>query len=123
MLGIAAAHAQDSAYILAPDRVFDGEEMHEGWLVRVENGRIAAAGLAADKTGATRINLDGMTLMPGLIDAHSHVLLHPYDETSWNDQVLRESTAERSARAVNHLRATLMAGFSGGCDVIALAGV
>ena len=54
----------------------------------------------------------GTTLMPGLIEGHSHVLLHPYNETSWNDQVLHESLGVRTARAVNHLRATLMAGFT-----------
>ena len=100
------------AYVLAPDRVFDGETMHEGWRVRVEDGRIAAAGTTVDETGASVIDLSGMTLTPGLIDLHSHVLLHPYDETSWNDQVLKESVAERSVRAANHLGATLMAGFT-----------
>jgi imidazolonepropionase-like amidohydrolase len=50
--------------------------------------------------------------LPGLIEGHSHILLHPYNEVSWNDQVLRESVAERSARAVNHLRASLMAGIT-----------
>ncbi|MGH6628813.1 MAG: metal-dependent hydrolase family protein, partial [Burkholderiales bacterium] len=54
----------------------------------------------------------GMTLLPGLIDAHSHVLLHPYSETSWNDQVAHESQALRVARATNHLRRTLLAGFT-----------
>ncbi len=53
-----------------------------------------------------------MTLMPGMIEGHSHLFLHPYDETSWNDQVMNESRAERTARAVTHARATLMAGFT-----------
>ncbi len=110
MLATFEAGAQN--YVLAPDRVFDGEAMHEGWQVRVEGGRISAAGPTVDQTGAEVIDLSGMTLTPGLIDAHSHVLLHPYDETTWNDQVLKESIAERSARAVNHLQATLDAGFT-----------
>jgi imidazolonepropionase-like amidohydrolase len=50
--------------------------------------------------------------MPGLIEAHSHVLLHPYSETVWNDQVARESLSLRVARATNHLRNTLSAGFT-----------
>jgi imidazolonepropionase-like amidohydrolase len=50
--------------------------------------------------------------MPGLIDAHSHVLLHPYSETVWNDQVAREALSLRVARATNHLRNTLQAGFT-----------
>src|SRR5690606_8418638 len=62
--------------------------------------------------GATRIDLSGTTLLPGLIDAHSHMFLHPYDEASWNDQVLKEPLALRVARATNHARATLMAGFT-----------
>lgn len=110
--GAASAGAEGPAIVLAPDRVFDGERVHEGWRVRIEGGRIAAAGPSVEEAGAERIDLAGMTLTPGLIDAHSHVLLHPYDETSWNDQVLKESVAERSVRAANHLRDTLMAGFT-----------
>ncbi len=58
------------------------------------------------------IDLPGLTLLPGLIEAHSHVLLHPYSETPWNDQVARESLSLRVARATNHLRDTLQAGFT-----------
>jgi imidazolonepropionase-like amidohydrolase len=103
--------------LLVPDRVWDGvqDAPHSGWTVLVTGNRIVAAGPRSQITvpaGATTVNLPGTTLMPGLIDAHSHVLLHPYNETSWNDQVLHESLALRTARAVNHLRATLMAGFT-----------
>ena len=104
--------AQAETFLLAPDRIFDGVQMQAGWKVRVEDGRITAAGPDVMTDGAVVIDLSGMTLLPGLIDAHSHVLLHPYDETPWNDQVLKESEAERVARAVNHLNATLMAGFT-----------
>ena len=96
-------------------RVFDGEAVHEGWAVRVQGERIEAAGPAAsiDTSGATILDLGaGATLLPGLVEGHSHVLLHPYNETNWNDQVLKEGVALRAARAVNHLRATLMAGFT-----------
>jgi imidazolonepropionase-like amidohydrolase len=88
--------------------------MHASWAVLVRGHVIERAGPAAGVAapGAETIDLPGATLMPGLIDAHSHVLLHPYDETSWNDQVLREPEALRVARAVNHLRATLEAGFT-----------
>src|SRR5213076_837397 len=61
---------------------------------------------------AKAIELAGMTLMPGLIDAHSHMLLHPYSETPWADQVAREALSLRVARATNHLRNTLLAGFT-----------
>jgi imidazolonepropionase-like amidohydrolase len=108
------ATADAAVTVLRPDRVFDGEVMHEGWAVRVRGDRIDAAGPAATVAvpGATTVDLPGTTLMPGLIEGHSHVLLHPYNETSWNDQVLRESLGVRVARATNHLRATLMAGFT-----------
>jgi imidazolonepropionase-like amidohydrolase len=88
--------------------------MHEGWAVRVQDERIQAAGPSASiaAAGATVIDLPGTTLLPGLVEGHSHVLLHPYNETSWNDQVLHESLGVRTARAVNHLRATLLAGFT-----------
>src|SRR5918993_3426478 len=74
--------------VLRPARVFDGDLMHEGWAVRVRGDRIEAAGPAAAvaPAGATTIDLPGATLMPGLIEGHSHLLLHPYNETSWNDQ-------------------------------------
>jgi imidazolonepropionase-like amidohydrolase len=94
--------------------VFDGDTLHEGWAVRVQGERIQSAGPSASipAAGATVIDLPGTTLLPGLIEGHSHVLLHPYNETSWNDQVLHESLGLRTARAVNHLRATLLAGFT-----------
>lgn len=100
--------------VLRPARVFDGEAMHEGWAVRVKANRIEAAGPAGgiESAGATLLELPGMTLMPGLIEGHSHVLLHAYSETPWVDQVTHESLGLRTARAVNHCRATLMAGFT-----------
>jgi imidazolonepropionase-like amidohydrolase len=104
----------DSFYLLKPDRVFDGEQMHSDWIVLVKGNSIEAAGSMNFKLPAnTRvIELKGTTLLPGLIEGHSHLFLHPYNEVSWNDQVLKESRAERTARAVNHAKATLMAGFT-----------
>lgn len=107
------AQAPPAAVVLQPDRVFDGETMHAGWIVVVRGDRIVAAGPPATITApanARTLALPGTTLMPGLIEGHSHLLLHPYNETSWNDQVLREPLALRVARGVNHARATLMAG-------------
>lgn len=98
------------SWLLVPDRVFDGTTMHEGWSVLVRDGLIEAAGPNVSGAGATELSLPGTTLMPGMIEGHSHLLLHPYDETSWTDQVLLESHAERAARATVHARATLMAG-------------
>jgi imidazolonepropionase-like amidohydrolase len=106
--------AAQTVTVLRPARVFDGESMHEGWAVRVRGDRIDAAGPAAgiDSANAKVVDLAGATLMPGLVEGHSHILLHPYNETTWNDQVAHEGLALRAARAVNHLRATLMAGFT-----------
>ncbi len=103
-----------TAILLRPSAVFDGvsNRAHAGWSVRVEGNRIVAVGPSVSGEGAEVVDLPGMTLLPGLIDAHSHVLLHPYDETSWDDQVLREPLALRVARATRHLRQTLMAGFT-----------
>ena len=104
----------DSIYLLKPDRVFDGEQMHTNWVVLVQKNKIVQAGpLNFKLPAATRIiELKGTTLLPGLIEGHSHLFLHPYDEVSWNDQVIKESRAERTARAVNHAKATLLAGFT-----------
>jgi imidazolonepropionase-like amidohydrolase len=99
--------------LLVADRVYDGEAVRTGWVVVVRDRRIEAAGPAASVSapaGARRIVLTGMTLMPGLIEGHSHLLLHPYNETTWNDQVAREPLAYRVARAVVHAERTLMAG-------------
>ncbi len=107
--------AADSFYLLRPDKVFDGEQMHDGWQVLVHGRLIEAAGAPGSiKTpaGTVIIDLKGATLLPGLIEGHSHLFLHPYNEVSWNDQVLKESRAERTARAVVHARATLLAGFT-----------
>lgn len=102
-----------SQTLLKPDRVFDGNKTHEGWVVLVEGNRILNVGptrnVKAPK-GTKEIVLNGKTLMPGLIEGHSHVLLHPYNETVWNDQVLKESPVERSIRATNHVKSSLLAG-------------
>lgn len=108
--------AEPVATLLRPARVFDGEVSHSGWVVLVRGEKIVAAGPGAEVAvppDARVIELGAnSTLLPGLIDAHSHVLLHPYSETPWNDQVAKESAALRVARATNHLRATLQAGFT-----------
>ena len=99
--------------LLHPAAVFDGEALHPGWTVLVAGDRIAAAGPGVvAPAGTETVELPGDTLIPGLIDAHVHLFLHPYDETSWNDQVLKEPLSLRVARAVAAARATLRAGFT-----------
>lgn len=114
ILPFPATAQTDSFYLLKPARVFDGESMHAGWIVLVHKNKIEAAGDMNFKLPAnTRvIELKGTTLLPGLIEGHPHLFLHPYNEVSWNDQVLRESRAERTARAVVHADSTLLAGFT-----------
>jgi imidazolonepropionase-like amidohydrolase len=103
----------DKYVLLKADRVFDGETMHNNWTVLIKNKLIEQVGIIQNvPPGTETINLPGTTLLPGMIEGHSHLFLHPYNETSWNDQVLKESRAERTARAVNHAKATLLAGFT-----------
>jgi imidazolonepropionase-like amidohydrolase len=111
----AALISQEHTYLIKPSRIFDGSQLKEGWAVLVRGSKIVAAGTPGEikiPKEAKLIELPGTTLMPGLIEGHSHVLLHPYSETSWNDQVARESQSLRVARATNHLRNTLHAGFT-----------
>jgi len=110
-----AAPAVADTLLLRPARVFDGvnPQPHEGWQILVEGDKIAAVGpnLSAPP-GARTIDLPGTTLLPGMIEGHSHLFLHPYNETKWDDQVLHEPLALRTARAVVHAEKTLMAGFT-----------
>lgn len=109
------ASASAEPILLRPEAVFDGQELHRGWAVVVEGDKIAAAGPAAQINAPSRgkvLELRGETLLPGLIEGHSHLLLHPYNETSWNDQITSESFALRVARATVHAQRTLFAGFT-----------
>ena len=114
-LALPAYAASENVYAIEAAHVFDGETLHAGWVVVVRGERIEAAGptvMVTVPSDAERVALGGATLLPGLIEAHSHVLLHPYNEASWNDQVLREARALRVARATNHVRDSLLAGFT-----------
>src|SRR5258706_4176532 len=104
-----------ASYYITADRIFDGEVMHEGWAVIVEHDKIAAAGpkeKIKGPVGAIRISNANTTLVPGLIEGHSHLFLYPYNITDWSTQVLKESDSYRTARATVHAKNTLMAGFT-----------
>jgi imidazolonepropionase-like amidohydrolase len=118
--GVVAADQPDPTeptdlWVLKPARVFDGVAIHENWLVVVRGQKIDSAG-PADKIevpkGARVVAMPNSTLLPGLIDAHTHLLLHPYNEATWDDQVLKQPLALRVCRATNHAKATLLAGFT-----------
>lgn len=114
---VVLSQSAESVFLLRPARVFDAEDgkVHEGWVVLVRGERIAAVGpkeQVAIPQDARTIELPGMTLLPGLMDIHSHIFLHPYNETLWNDQVLKEPPAYRTIEAVLHCERTLMAGFT-----------
>lgn len=103
-------HAQ--TIILKATRIFDGEAMRKDQCIVIEDQKINYVGRCLQWNDVEVIDLGDATLLPGLIEGHSHILLHPYNETSWNDQVLKESYGERAARAVNHVRWSLDAGIT-----------
>ncbi len=115
------SRAQDAtAYYLTGDRVFDGETMHEGWAVLVSGNKIVSSGpkeKIVAPANAIKISYPNSTLMPGLIEGHSHLLLYPYNITDWDTQVLKETDSYRTARATVHAKNTLMAGFTTARDL------
>jgi imidazolonepropionase-like amidohydrolase len=114
LLATPAPAQPQQAILIRPARVFDGVDPrpHENWEVLVKGARIVAVGLNLDARNAEIMLLPDATLMPGMIEGHSHLFLHPYNETLWNDQVLHEPLALRTARAVAQAERTLKAGFT-----------
>jgi len=116
LLSFASSVLAARPVLLTPERVWTGEgAAHHGWSVLVVEGKVAAAGPTAAiqaPADVERVSLPGKTLLPGLMDLHSHVLLHPYNETSWDDQVLKEPEAYRVLLAARHVQAQLQSGFT-----------
>lgn len=104
--------AQTTIKITA-DRLFDGERMHSNYGIIIQGDQIVSVG-PSNSLGIAdgSFSMGDATLMPGMIEGHAHILLHPYNETGWNEQVLNESEAERVIRATNHARHTIEAGFT-----------
>jgi len=113
--GAGAKSDAPGSFLLRPAAVFDGQQLHAGWAVLVRGDKIEAAGPAKEIAAAgdaRTIDLPNDTLIPGMIEGHSHLFLHPYNETPWNDQVTNGSLAFRTARATAHAQRTLLAGFT-----------
>ena len=102
--------------LLEPAQVWTaGEPVHSGWVVLIDGDQIKAVGPKANVTApadAEHIALPGMTVLPGLMDLHSHIFLHPYNEKLWDLQVLTEPPMYRAVLATKHAEETLMAGFT-----------
>ncbi|HAA16041.1 MAG TPA: amidohydrolase, partial [Cytophagales bacterium] len=108
-------YAQTVGYYLEPEWVFDGEALHQGWVVRVQGNQIVEAGprrAVRVQSFDEVIKLPNKTLMPGMIEGHSHLLLYPYNITNWNDQVLKESSELRAIRGAEAAKTTLLAGWT-----------
>jgi len=95
-------------------------EMRSNALVVVENGRITRVGGTAPR-GAEIIDLGDATLLPGLMDLHTH--LAGDLEGNWVTRDVRETSAHQALRAAGNARTTLMAGFTTVRDMSGFAGV
>ncbi len=112
---VSSSAAQDEPYLLTNVRILDvgTGDLSEPQKILIADGRIAGIEVAFDNEGMLRaIDCGGRIVMPGLIDLHSHLLLHPYDEASWNEQVLNESLELRTIRGTVAARKTIEAGFT-----------
>src|SRR5579863_6082678 len=114
-LQVQAAPPPPSTLLIRADHVLDptGEKWLDHRTVLIIDGKINR--ISDEKLlppGGQVIDGAGLWLIPGLIDLHSHLLLHPYNEAPWNVQVLFETLEERTIRATVAARNTLMAGFT-----------
>ena len=100
--------------LLSADHLFDGTTMHDDWSVLFTGQEILEVGPTAKLLGKadSTVSIEKGTIMPGMIEGHAHVLLYPYNQTSWNDQVLRESPNLRAIRGAKMAEKNLMAGFT-----------
>ena len=119
---VAQVATGDTSVIIVPARVFDAPKgvVHDGWAVVVRGSKIVAVGPRSGLVlppNTREVDLPNTTLLPGLIEGHSHLFLHPYVEAPWADQVLKEPLALRVARATVAARLTLQAGFTSERDL------
>ncbi len=111
------AAGQQTTIALRAARMVDVEQgrIVTNAVILVRGGLIIAAGSGlAIPPGAQVVSLGDLTLMPGLIDCHVHLFLHPGSETM---QTVRESTPQRTIQALLAAKADLMAGFTSEKDM------
>jgi imidazolonepropionase-like amidohydrolase len=109
--------ADNNAILITGAKILD---VHAGRVVEgrdllLSGGKISQirpSGQCTPPAEVQKLDLSGLVVMPGLIDLHTHLLLHPYDEAVWDDQVLKESLEFRTIRATVAARQTLDAGFT-----------
>ena len=114
ILSIFSGWAHGQNILISAENVFDGQEMKRNWGVVISGNYILEVAPVNKITSSvdSTIYLDNGTLMPGMIEGHSHVLLYPYDQTNWNDQVLKESRSLRAIRGAKMANQNLKAGFT-----------
>lgn len=114
---VSQAAAAPHATVLHAARLLDiktGKLIQPGEIL-VEGERITQVGSSVKHpTGAEILDLGDRTLMPGLIDAHIHLFLHPGAEDL---QTVQESVPERTIMATLAARDDLMAGFTAERDM------
>ncbi len=113
---VAPVLAQTQTVVLKAARMLDvraGRVVEPG-LVEVQGERIVAVGGTGGPAGAEVIELGDVTLMPGMIDAHVHLFLHPGAEDL---QTVEESVPQRTLIAMDAARRDLMAGFTAERDM------
>lgn len=91
--------------------LFDGERLLRDQVVEVDAGRIVSVG---PRSGPVTHDLGDVTLLPGLIDVHTHIDWHFGPDGRFGNRpgVPRETPDERAAAIAANLRATLLAGFT-----------
>ena len=114
------ACAASKRVVVKAARIFDGKsgQVASPGLVIVENGRISAVGSLAKLAAYDTIDLGDATLLPGFIDAHTHLSMSYSDD--WKQNFIdgfSKPIPEQSLDAIENLRVTLMAGFTTVRDV------